>query len=95
MKLTDGQIEIEKVKFCKAHKEICKYVPTFNGDKCLSGLANERWLIWLACRESCNEIQIPDEDYYDNPNGGGFHYIDSGLLIKLLESQGFTVKSQE
>jgi hypothetical protein len=84
MKLTPAQIEIERKKFI----EDFKHTNFYNLDRDDAGFTQsetfDAFIGWIACRESNNEITLSD-----------MLPIDRVILKKSLESQGFTVKSQE
>lgn len=96
MKLTNSQIEEQRVKFEEW------FMPTFGWNRCFLSEDNKylhsevenRFITWLACREANNEITLPASstklNHFDDPIK---IFYKSGL-IESLESQGFTVKGE-
>ncbi len=83
MKLTPAQIEIERKKFEQYWLNKKSYA---DKDK------ETEFLGWLACRESSNEITLSQSYWAENI---GDSVLVRDEVIDSLESQGFTVKSQE
>lgn len=90
MKLTPTQIEIERKKFeafvltCDYWDEPATYLPNFGFYQ--DDEHNIAFATWLACRERNNEILITT--YCKD-------YLNLDVVTECLQSQGFTVKSQE
>lgn len=99
MKLTDEQREIEIAKFSKNVFDSLGYLPElWDKDRFLHAADQNRFQGWLACRESNNEISLPklyDHEFLCGEDQLQLHYFDEKETIAALESQGFTVKSQE
>ncbi len=105
MKLTPAQIEIERKKFeditsClnyfywdSAQKRYRQKVRGFPSAEEVAELEG-KWIGWIACRESSNEIEFPYPfAIYGEAHLGNKYYLESAVVV-MLNIQGFTVKSQ-
>lgn len=95
MKLSQEQIEEERVKFIADAERKglgnTKYRRSDFGVLFLDDAMEYRFEGWLACRESNNQITIPEPYFYAHLDGDGFQFINPALLIDALESQGYEV----
>ncbi len=95
MKLTNDQIETERKRFIEKVKIIDRMKLFPANTNMLDGEFEDfgvetAFYWWLACRESNNEVIIP-VPYLD----GICESIEKDELVKMLESQGYTIKQGE
>lgn len=99
MKLNHDQIEAERKRFIAYRQNERGRKVIMNSDfggPHVFNLENDRQCfdVWLACRESNNEIELPDPDFYFTPSGKTVFYYEPKVIQEIFQSQGFHVKSQ-